>query len=36
LGYARVFKKLLKAPQLLKKKSEGQVEHEDDILTYKF
>ena len=32
---ARVFKKLLKAPQLFKKKSEGQVEHEDDILTYK-
>ena len=32
---ARVFKKLLKAPQLLKKKSEGQVEHKDDILTYK-
>jgi hypothetical protein len=32
---ARVFKKLLKAPQLFKKKSEGQVEHKDDILTYK-
>jgi hypothetical protein len=32
---ARVFKKLLKAPQLLKKIAEGQVEHKDDILTYK-